>query len=62
MIEDEDHAADGAPPVANDNGNGEAWARSDAAILRIARLIGRLMAREDFAQRSAANDNGPRAG
>jgi hypothetical protein len=59
MIEDEDHAAGGAPPAANDNGNGEARARSDAAVLRIARLIGRLMAREDFGRRRAANDNVP---
>ncbi len=58
MIEDEDRAADdGQPPAANDNGNGEAQPRIDAAILRIARLIGRQMAREEFARLTAAIDN-----
>jgi hypothetical protein len=58
MIEDEDRAADDAqPPAANDNGNGEARPRIDAAVLRIARLIGRQIAREEFERRSAANDN-----
>jgi hypothetical protein len=60
MIEDEDRAADDAqPPAANDNGNGEARPRIDAALLRIARLIGRQMAREEFERLSAANDNRP---
>lgn len=59
MIEDEDRAADdGQPPAANDNG--EARPRIDATILRIARLIGRQMAREEFARQTAANDNCPR--
>jgi len=60
MIEDEDRAADdGQPPAANDNGNGEARPRIDAAVLRIARLIGRQMAREEFERLNAANDNRP---
>jgi len=60
MIEDEDRAADDLqPPAANDNGNAEARPRIDAAVLRIARLIGRQMAREEFERLSAANDNRP---
>ena len=66
MIEDEDAAAgprarpeDGAPPAANDNGNGDARIRIDAAVLTIARLIGRQMAREAFERLEAANDNDP---
>ncbi len=60
MIENEDRAVgDGQPPAANDNGNGEAWLRLDAAVLRIARLIGRQMAREEFERLNAANDNHP---
>jgi hypothetical protein len=60
MIEDEDRAADDVePPAANDNGNGGARPRIDAAILRIARLIGRQMAREEFERLTAANDNRP---
>lgn len=56
MIEDEDRAAgDGQPPAAN--GNGEARPRIDAMVLRIARLLGRQIAREDFERRNAANDN-----
>lgn len=61
MIEDEDRAADdGQPPAANDNGNGKARPRIDATILQIARLIGRQMAREEFARQTAANNNCPR--
>jgi hypothetical protein len=60
MIENEDRAADdGQLPAANDNGNAEAWPRIDAAVLRIARLIGRQMAREEFERLNAANDNHP---
>lgn len=56
MIEDEDRAADDLqPPAANDNA--DARPRIDAAVLRIARLIGRQMAREAFERLSAANDN-----
>jgi len=48
---------------ANDNIGGEdaavreALARVDRVALRLARIIGRRMAREDFAARVAANDN-----
>jgi hypothetical protein len=60
MIEDEDRAADdGPPPAANDNGNGDSRVRIDAAVLRIARLIGRQMAREEFERLNTANDNHP---
>ncbi len=60
MIEDEDRAADDIPPpAANDNGNGDAQVRIDAAVLTIARLIGRQMAREAFERLKAANDNEP---
>jgi hypothetical protein len=60
MIEDGDHATDDLqPPAANDNGNAEVLPRIDAAVLRIARLIGRQMAREAFERLSAANDNRP---
>lgn len=37
----------------------EALRRVDAVVLQIARLIGRRLAREDFAARIAANDNQP---
>jgi hypothetical protein len=58
MIEDEDRATnDVQPSAANDNGNGEARPLIDAAILRIARLIGRQVAREEFERLKAANDN-----
>jgi hypothetical protein len=58
MVEDEDRAADDIkPPAANDNGNGGPRPRIDAAVLRIARLIGRQIAREEFERQTAANDN-----
>jgi hypothetical protein len=60
MIEEEDRAADDfEPTAANDNGDGNTWTRIDAAVLRIARLIGRQMAREEIERLSAANDNRP---
>jgi hypothetical protein len=67
MIEDDDRPADDRqPPAANDNGNGngngETRPRIDAAVLRIARLIGRQMAREEFERLNAANDNRPPEG
>ena len=43
--------------AANDNGAPEA--RIDAAVMRLARLIGRQIAREHFHQSEAANDNAP---
>lgn len=58
---------DGQPVAANDNGDTtpdpEALRKVDAVALQIARLIGRRMAREDFAARiAAANDDQPRSG
>ncbi len=63
MIEDDDRPDDDRqPPAANGNGNGETRPRIDAAVLRIARLIGRQMAREEFERLNAANDNRPPEG
>jgi hypothetical protein len=60
MIEDEGCPTDDVlPQPANDNGHGGASPRIDVAVLRIARLIGRQMAREEFERLSAANDNRP---
>ena len=56
MIRDED-CAGCVMPAANDNGDGGKAARIDEAVLRIARLIGRQMAREQFEHPSPANDN-----
>jgi len=56
MKQDED-CAGGVMPAANDNGDGMKTARIDEAVLRIARLIGRQMAREHFEHASPANDN-----
>ncbi len=51
-------ANDNRPPDGQDGlVETKASARLDAAVLSIARLIGRQMAREDFAVRIAANDN-----
>jgi len=58
MIEDEDRpVAPSRTVAANDNGTVEA--RIDAAVLTIARLIGRQIAREEFERCCAANDNRP---
>jgi hypothetical protein len=57
MIENEGCAATAILPEANDNGPGQAGCRIDAAVLRIAPLIGRQMAREEFERLTAANDN-----
>ena len=43
--------------TANDNGGPEA--RIGDAVLRLARLLGRQIAREQFARLEAANDNAP---
>jgi hypothetical protein len=37
----------------------EAWKRVDRVALRLARIIGRRMAREDFERVTAANDDRP---
>lgn len=61
-MEGDDKEADGIV-TANDNdgANGEpsaqTWQRIDRAALTLARIIGRRMAREDFAALAAANDN-----
>ena len=48
-------------PAANDNPGSKAGAeaRIDAAVMRLARLLGRQIAREQFARPDAANDNRP---
>jgi len=56
MIQDED-CAGGGMPATNDNGDGGKAAGIDEAVLRIAKLIGRQMAREQFEHASPANDN-----
>ena len=58
MNQDQD-SADGVMSAANDNGDGMKTARIDEAVLRIARLIGRQMAREQFEHSFPANDNQP---
>ena len=51
--------------AANDNTGSKAGAgsgpeaRIDAAVMRLARLLGRQIARERFRQSQAANDNAP---
>ena len=50
-------ANDNQGPV--DGPEREAWKRVDRVALTLARIIGRRMAREDFAARVAANDNRP---
>ena len=52
-------------PAANDNAGARAGAgggpeaRVEAAVMRLARLLGRQIAREHFAAGRAANDNAP---
>ena len=43
--------------AANDNGGAEA--RIDTAVMTLARLFGRRIAREEFRRLEAANDNTP---
>ena len=51
--------------AANDNTGSQAGAgggpeaRVDAAVMRLARLLGRQIAREQFRRQKAANDNAP---
>jgi hypothetical protein len=59
MIEDADRPDDAQQVAANDNGSTRTTAHMEAAVLIIARLIGRQMAREGFERRCAANDNRP---
>ena len=56
-----DNPGSGAPgsgPGQAGAGSG-AEARIDAAVMRLARLIGRQIAREEFDRLKAANDNAP---
>ena len=55
MPESEDRGI--AARAANDNGGAEA--RIDAAVMTLARLIGRRIAREELDRLDAANDNAP---
>jgi hypothetical protein len=58
MIEDEDSPL--GPRLGDAaNDNGAAGTRLEAAVLTIARQIGRQIAREEFERLSAANDNRP---
>lgn len=62
------HDPDGHPVAANDDGDAagpdpEALRKVNEVALKLARIIGRRMAREDFAARTAAaNDNVPKSG
>lgn len=58
MIKDKDRPVSPRHSVAA-NDNGAAETKLDAAVLTIARLIGRQIAREEFERLSAANDNRP---
>jgi hypothetical protein len=54
------------PVAANDNGgvdgpDAEALRKVNDVALKLARIIGRRLAREDFAARIAANDNVPKS-
>ena len=42
-----------------DEPDAETWRRIDEVAIRLARIIGRRMAREDFERLTAANDNRP---
>jgi len=55
MIEDDERPAPHAVTAANDTD--AAGARIDKAMLTLARLLGRQMAREAFERLTAANDN-----
>ena len=58
MMEDRDRPVGPRRTVAA-NDNGAADTKLDAAVVCIARLLGRQIAREEFERRSAANDNRP---
>ena len=57
MQEGRDGRGKGRVATANNNGGPEA--RIGDAVLRLARLLGRQIAREQFARLEAANDNAP---
>ena len=62
MEGDDDEKPGGIVPANDNDGSGgepsaETWQRIDRAALTLAGIIGRRMAREDFAALTAANDN-----
>ena len=59
MPESEDRGIAVMRGVAAANDNGEAEARIDTAVVTLARLIGRRIAREELDRLDAANDNAP---
>ena len=58
MIEDDERPAPPAVMAANDNA-ATTGVRVERAVLTLARLLGRQMAREAFERLTAANDNRP---
>lgn len=64
-MENENDTERGRIVPANDNNDASdqpdagTWQRVDSAVLTLARIIGRHMAREDFERLHAANDNRP---
>jgi hypothetical protein len=64
-MENENDTEPGWIVPANDNNDASdqpdagTWQRVDRALLTLARIIGRRMAREDFERQHAANDNRP---
>jgi hypothetical protein len=56
MIENDERSPERDVVVAA-NDNAPNTIQADAAVLRIARLIGRQLAREEFRRRQPANDN-----
>jgi hypothetical protein len=58
MADDTEPGRDETIPANDNRGpDGEAQAKIDAAVMTIARLIGRQIAREEFARRMAVADN-----
>ena len=64
-MENENDTEPGRIVPANDNNDASdqpdagTWQRVDRAVLTLARIIGRRMAREDFERLHVANDNRP---
>lgn len=50
---------DGAGEPSAEGPSAETWRKVDAVALKLARIIGRSMAREDFERLQAANDDRP---
>ncbi len=66
MEDDTEPRPEGIKPANDNTGpdgepSAETWIKIDRAARTWARIIGRRMAREDFEQRNAANDNRPNA-